>query len=161
MLDVVIADLTTPKDAHALIDVLDSYARDPMGGAEPLSDAVKQNLAKALAARSDAYVILAYVDGEPAGVANCFEGFSTFACQPLLNIHDIAVKPEFRGRGIGRALLAQVEQLAIERGCCKLTLEVLEGNQVAQKAYLAAGFAAYTLDPAMGQAMFWQKTLKD
>ena len=52
-----------------------------------------------------------------------------------------------------------VERLARERGCCKVTLEVLEGNTSAQAAYRRAGFEGYQLDPLMGRAMFWQKWL--
>lgn len=159
MLEVVIADLSYSRDRAALIEVLDSYAQDPMGGGEPLSLEVKNNLADALHARADAYVILAFVAGQAAGVVNCFEGFSTFACKPLLNIHDVAVKPEFRGQGIARLMLHQAEALALELGCCKLTLEVLTGNTPAMALYQSLGYGAYSLDPAMGQAVFWQKTL--
>ena len=52
-----------------------------------------------------------------------------------------------------------IEQHAREIGCCKVTLEVLEGNHPAKKAYSQAGFAAYELDPEAGQALFWQKKL--
>ena len=58
-----------------------------------------------------------------------------------------------------RHLLRAVEREARERGCAKLTLEVLEGNAPARGAYEKFGFGAYQLDPAMGQAMFWQKSL--
>ena len=61
----------------------------------------------------------------PAGVAICFEGFSTFACKPLLNIHDFCVKAEFRRRGLAMAMLMHIEIFARSIGCCKLTLEVL------------------------------------
>jgi ribosomal protein S18 acetylase RimI-like enzyme len=76
-----------------------------------------------------------------------------------LNIHDIAVLPDCRGQGVGQALLAAAEQLAIDRGCCKLTLEVLTGNARALQSYLRFGFAPYALDPAAGQASFMQKWL--
>ena len=56
-------------------------------------------------------------------------------------------------------MLEKVEQIAIERGCCKLTLEVLEGNQAAQNSYQKFGFSAYELDPEMGRALFWDKKL--
>jgi len=56
-------------------------------------------------------------------------------------------------------MIQQVEAIAIEHGCCKLTLEVLEGNVVAKAAYKKLGFGGYELDPKMGQAVFWQKTL--
>jgi ribosomal protein S18 acetylase RimI-like enzyme len=92
-------------------------------------------------------------------MAICFEGFSTFACKPLLNVHDIIVDARFRGRGLSKRLLAKAEVIAVRLGCCKLTLEVLEGNVVAQAAYKACGFAGYELDPKMGKAMFWQKKL--
>jgi ribosomal protein S18 acetylase RimI-like enzyme len=69
------------------------------------------------------------------------------------------VHPDHRGRGLGKRLLAQVEQLARELDCCKLTLEVLEGNRVAQAAYLASGFEGYELNPQVGRALFWQKKL--
>jgi ribosomal protein S18 acetylase RimI-like enzyme len=121
---------------------------------------VRENLATALAALPHAFTLLAYVDGKPAGLANCLEGFSTFKCRKLVNIHDIAVLPEFRGLGLGRRLLEQVEVVARERDCCKITLEVLEGNKGAQAAYRKFGFASYELDPALGRAMFWEKPLE-
>ena len=52
------------------------------------------------------------------------------------------------------------ERVAIERGCCKLTLEVLSENHAAKKAYARYGFGPYELDPKAGQAHFWQKALQ-
>ena len=103
--------------------------------------------------------VLAFAAQTPVGLVLCFEGFSSFLCQPLLNIHDVVVDPRFRGQGVAQQLLQEVESIARQRGCCKLTLEVLSGNLAAQSAYKKFGFAAYELDPAMGQAMFWQKYL--
>ena len=102
---------------------------------------------------------IAWAGSEPVGLVNCFEGYSTFKAQPLLNIHDVAVAPAWRGRGVGQALLAAAEAHARERGCCKLTLEVLTGNQVALNSYVRFGFANYQLDPSAGQAMLMQKWL--
>jgi ribosomal protein S18 acetylase RimI-like enzyme len=56
-------------------------------------------------------------------------------------------------------MLKKVEQIARENGCCKLTLEVLEGNEVARSAYSSFGFESYALEPKMGQALFLQKKL--
>lgn len=95
----------------------------------------------------------------PVGLVNCFEGFSTFACKPLVNVHDVVVVPAWRGHRIARRMLQVVEALARERGACKLTLEVLSGNHSALRANQREGFAAYTLDPQMGQAQFLQKLL--
>ncbi|WP_345990598.1 GNAT family N-acetyltransferase [Sulfurimonas sp. HSL1-2] len=139
--------------------LLDAYARDPMGGGQPLKETVKASLVSELAKRPYAFTVIAYADGKPAGLANCFEGFSTFACKPLVNIHDIAVLPEYRGIGISQKLLEKVEEIATEKGCCKITLEVLGNNAVAQAAYRKFGFAAYELDPAAGSAQFWEKKL--
>jgi ribosomal protein S18 acetylase RimI-like enzyme len=61
--------------------------------------------------------------------------------------------------GVGRALLAAAEAHALAHGCCKLTLEVLSGNDVAQALYRSFGFEAYSLDPARGGALFWEKKL--
>ena len=130
-----------------------------MGGGEELSLFAKENLIIDLRERHGVHIVLAFVDGKPAGLANCFEGFSTFACKPLLNIHDFAIAPEFRGRGLAKKLMQKVEELARNIRCCKITLEVLEGNHIAQAAYKSSGFAGYELNPKMGKAMFWQKKL--
>ncbi len=156
---VVRADYANPVHAQALVDLLDAYARDPMGGAHPLSDFAKANLVQALAARPQAYSVLAF-DGEQAiGLVNCIEGFSTFACRPLVNVHDVAVLASHRGRKVAEKMLALAESIAVERGACKLTLEVLSGNTGACRLYQRLGFANYQLDPAMGHAQFMQKWL--
>lgn len=157
---IVRADLRCQAHAQALVTLLDGYARDPMGGGEPLSAYARAHLAETLAARPGTHVLLAYAGAQPVGLLNAFEGFSTFACRPLLAVHDIAVAPGWRGQGIGQRLLAEAEAVAREIGACKLTLEVLDGNAPAQAAYRKAGFAPYVLDPALGRAQFWQKPLK-
>lgn len=155
-------DYANPQHMQALLHLLDGYARDPMGGAEPLSDFARTNLSQALAARPFMFSVLAFDEaagGLPIGLINCVEGFSTFACQPLVNVHDVVVLASHRGQGVAEQMLGLVEQLARERGACKLTLEVLEGNTSAQKLYRRLGFDNYQLDPAMGQAQFMQKWL--
>jgi ribosomal protein S18 acetylase RimI-like enzyme len=145
--------------AAALIGLLDHYARDPAGGGEPLSDFARRNLISELAARPFVFSVLAF-DGEtPVGLINAIEGFSTFACRPLVNVHDVVVLASHRGRGIAARMFAEVETIARERGACKLTLEVLEGNAAARALYERLGFAAYQLDPAMGRAHFLHKRL--
>jgi ribosomal protein S18 acetylase RimI-like enzyme len=84
------------------------------------------------------------------GAAVCFIGFSTFAARPLLNLHDLAVVPELRGRGIGRALLRAVEERARALGCCKLTLEVVQENTQARALYERFGFADGAPGPGGG-----------
>lgn len=153
------ADYRNPDHAQALVTVLDAYARDAMGGGEALNAAVREALPAALALRAHAFSVLAFEGDQAVGLINCFEGFSTFAAKPLVNIHDVAVLASHRGRGIAQAMMAEVELIAHERGCCKLTLEVLSGNHGAQALYRKLGYGNYQLDPTTGGALFWQKKL--
>ena len=161
MLDIRVADLNVAEDAQALLDLLGEYALDPMGGGQPLPDYTKQNLVTELLNRADCIVILAYDNQRAVGLCNCFEGFSTFACKSLLNIHDVFVQVSYRGRGIAGRMLQKAEQLARNKDYCKVTLEVLTGNESARKSYRAAGYHPYQLDEQFGQAEFWQKKLTD
>jgi ribosomal protein S18 acetylase RimI-like enzyme len=101
---------------------------------------VRERLVPGLAAHPTSRAWLAFDGEEAVGVCVGFLGYSTFAAQPLLNIHDLAVLPGHRGRGVGRALLAAAEQGARAENCCKLTLEVLEDNLPARALYEAFGF---------------------
>ena len=156
-LTVLPVDYHNVEHRHALVMLIDAYARDPMGGGEGLAEDVKARLCDDLAARPDAASFIAWRDGQPVGLINCIEGYSTFKARPLMNIHDIAVLPGHRGQGVGQALLQAAQDHARARGCCKLTLEVLTGNLVALRSYERFGFAPYALDPAAGQASFMQK----
>lgn len=159
MIDVRIANYEHAADALALVTLLDAYARDPVGGGIHLTEDVMVRLPGELARRPQAFNILAW-DGElPVGLVNCFEGFSTFACQPLVNVHDVMVLASHRGLRIAQRMLQSVEQEARKRGACKLTLEVLSQNTGAARLYQREGFAGYQLDPAFGTAVFLQKKL--
>lgn len=159
MIEVVRARYDDPAHATALVELLDHYARDPAGGGAPLSDFVRGNLVEQLAARPFVFSVLAFDGDTPVGLVNAIEGFSTFACKPLVNVHDVVVASSHRGRGIAARLFAEVEAIARERSACKLTLEVLSGNGAARALYEKLGFDDYQLDPAMGQARFMQKWL--
>ena len=130
-----------------------------MGGGQGLSVFVQQNLVSTMAKIDGAFSILAFAGDEAVGLINCMPGFSTFNCRPLINIHDVIVKTDFRGKNLSYNMFLLVEKKAVELGCCKLTLEVLEGNRSARLAYQKVGFTAYELDPEMGQALFWEKKL--
>ena len=130
-----------------------------MGGGKGLSDYAKTHVVEGLASRAQAFSLLAFAqDGDqtPVGLVNCIEGFSTFAAKPLVNIHDVTVLSAWRGHGVAGAMLEAVVQIARDRGACKLTLEVLSGNQKALRAYAKLGFDAYQLDPEAGTAQFLQ-----
>jgi ribosomal protein S18 acetylase RimI-like enzyme len=156
---IVATDLTDPAHAATFVALLDAYARDPMGGGKGLSDEVRTTLPQKLRERAGFVSFLAFAGDKAVGLINCFEGFSTFAAQPLLNVHDITVLPAHRRRGIARALLTAAEEAARQGGCCKLTLEVLSSNHAAMTAYVQQGFTPYELDPAAGQAVLLQKWL--
>ena len=158
-LAVVRADYANPTHAAALVMLLNAYASDPAGGGEPLSDFARANLVQALSSRPQAYSVLAFNGEQPVGLVNCIEGFSTFACKPLVNVHDVVVLASHRGQGIAAQMLALAEHIAHERGAVKMTLEVLSGNTPAVTLYRRLGYAGYQLDPAMGTAQFFQKWL--
>lgn len=158
-IEVKIVDFSDAEQAEQLLYLLNEYALDPMGGGAPLSEHVRENLAYELGKRDYATSFIAYVDGKPAGLANCMEAFSSFACAPLINVHDLVVLSDFRGYGLSQKLLEKVEAFARDKDCCKITLEVLQGNEVARNAYQKFGFAGYELNPKMGSALFWQKAL--
>lgn len=150
-------DFSRPAHCEALVMLLDEYAQSAEGGATPLAPAVRDRICTVLAMRPHYAGWLAFHSTRPVGLINCFEGVSTFRAQPLLNVHDIVVSATHRRQGIGAQLLARAEQHARKRGCCKLTLEVLEGNGAALAVYARSGFRPYELDPAMGRALFLEK----
>lgn len=158
-IDVQVINYLNPQHAEQFTYLLNQYAQDPMGGGAPLSTEVQQNLAIELSKLSHATSVIGYVDGQPAGLINFFDAFSTFKCKPLINIHDIIVIEKYRGLKLSQIMLEHVEKIAKQRGCCKITLEVLEGNEIAKQSYLKFGFDGYELDPKMGKALFWQKCL--
>ncbi len=157
--EIIVADYQDARQAADVLNLLNLYAMDGMGQGKPLSSDVQQRLIVELSKRPHAFSILCYVDGKAAGLANCFEMFSTFKARPLINIHDVYVHEEFRGLGLSHRLLDKIEAVARNKGCCKITLEVLEGNHPARKSYQKFGFQDYELDPAVGRALFWEKPL--
>jgi GNAT superfamily N-acetyltransferase len=158
--NIVVANLDDPEHQRAIVTLTAAYALDAMGNGAPLTAEVLDRLIPGLREHPTAIIFLAYVDGKAAGIATCFLGFSTFAARPLINIHDLAVLPEYRGQGLGRALLDAVERNARLRRCCKVTLEVQENNHRARRVYKAAGFAqAVYNDRTGGGAVLCEGTL--
>lgn len=146
------------RDGAIILELLNSYATDPLGGETSLPEYTKQNLIGEMKKRPEMCItFIAYVDDEPAGIANCVVGFSSFACKSLLNIHDFTTIPKFRRRGVAKQLLQFVEDYARDKGMCKVTLEVLENNLPAKMAYLQHGFKPFELRPQDGAALFFQK----
>jgi ribosomal protein S18 acetylase RimI-like enzyme len=134
------ADLEDPDDGRLIVELLDMYSKEPLGQAAPLPQDVRERLVPGLRDHPSALVLLALDNGSAVGIAVCFFGFSTFSARTLLNIHDLAVRPESRGRGVGRALLEAAQQQACRRDCCKMTLEVRHDNHIARQLYRDFGF---------------------
>lgn len=154
------ADLSDEAQLAAIIDVLDSYAREPAGGSEPLPEEVRQRLLTDLGHVDNAVVYAAVdADARVVGIAVCFRSYSSFKARPLINIHDLAVLPDHRGRGIGHALLAAVEERARAEGCCKITLEVLDDNYGARRLYESIGFGDGGPGERETTTLFMQKPL--
>lgn len=122
------ADYSDPSQCSDIAFLTNSYALDEMGGAEPLPEVVLNRMVEGLRSTPGAFTLMAYLEDKPAGIANCFIGFSTFEAKRLINIHDLAVVPEARGKGIGTKLLEAVQRKARDLKCCKLTLEVRDDN---------------------------------
>lgn len=89
--------------------------------------------------RPYAECVIARWNGEPAGFALFFHNFSTFLGQPGLYLEDLFVNPEFRGKGVGRALLKHLASLAVERRCGRLEWSVLDWNESAIGFYKSIG----------------------
>jgi ribosomal protein S18 acetylase RimI-like enzyme len=153
------ADLNRPDHQAAVVAITAAYAIDPMANGEPLPPDVLDRLIPGLRAHPTTLLFLASFRGEFVGLATCFVGFSTFAARPVINLHDLCVVVPHRGQGIGRALLEAVEKAAVERGCAKVTLEVLEHNRPARKLYESLGFAPAVYRPENGLALFYAKSL--
>lgn len=153
------ADLDNDLHATRTLELLDAYARDPMGAGEPLSAFARQHVISGLKAHPGTVVLIAALAERCVGLAICFRGFSTFAARPLLNLSDFYVGPGSRGCGVGRALMEAIAREAHELGCCKLTLEVQENNKRARALYAAAGFSQDVHVAEAGGALFLTRPL--
>ena len=153
-------DLDRQEHQQAVLDLLDAYAQDPMGNGKALSERVKRELVPGLRQHPTTIIFIAFQTDKPIGIATCFQGFSTFAAQPLINISDFFVLPDSRGQNIGQMILAAVENKARNIDCCKITLEVQENNRRAQDVYQAAGFSQAVYVEAAGGALFLSKSLQ-
>lgn len=138
-LQIIEADFSDKDHADALLYLTDQYAKDPMGLDGPLPDQIRDTLIDEIKDFPGAFSLIAFYKDQPAGLANCIYSFSTFNAAKVINIHDLVVQLDFRGMGIGEALLLSVEKKAVQTNCCKVTLEVREDNR-ARNLYERAGY---------------------
>jgi GNAT superfamily N-acetyltransferase len=128
----------TERDAPIILEMITALA-----DYERLADAVSATEAtireSLFGPRPAAEVLIARVGGEPAGFALFFHNYSTFLAQRGLYLEDLFVKPEYRGHGVGRALLERLAALAVERGCGRFEWSVLDWNEPAIGFYKKLG----------------------
>jgi ribosomal protein S18 acetylase RimI-like enzyme len=149
-----LCDFKNPMHTQALVGLLAEYMDDDMGGAPPHSVDAQNRLVKELAAHSSAFVLLAEVDGVFVGMATCFVNYSTFRCAPYINIHDLVVSANYRGKGLGKAIMSEIIEIAAQKQYCKVNLEVRTDNEVAMNLYHELGFN--DCNPPM---KFWEKII--
>lgn len=154
-----VARLDDPGDARDVLAMVEAYSRHPLGSGAPLPEHVRARLIDGLRAHPTTLIFLAHEGDVPVGVAICFGGYGTFAARPLVNIHDLFVIDDARGQGVGRSLLAAVEVEARSRGCCKVTLEVVENNDRARAVYETFGFQSSSAAVDGGPTYFLTKKL--
>ncbi|NOY95451.1 MAG: GNAT family N-acetyltransferase [Chlorobi bacterium] len=147
-------DLGDQVHCEKLIYLLDAYMKDKMGNGKPMEQGLSVKILDGLK-KYNAYLgFFVLYDGQYAALANCNLNFSTFKASPLINIHDLIVLPEFRGKGIGKFLLESLSNYARGKGYCRINLEVRVDNVQAQALYKKVGFTECS--PPM---QFWEKIL--
>ena len=127
-----------PADAPlilALIRELAAYEREPDAAIATEEDLLRDGFGP----QRYFECLIAEEDGQPAGFALYFFNYSTWRGRPGLYLEDLFVRPEFRGKGIGKALLVRVAAVAVERGCGRLQWQVLDWNQTAIDFYQSLG----------------------
>ncbi|MFN6568935.1 GNAT family N-acetyltransferase [Dendronalium sp. ChiSLP03b] len=127
-----------PADSNVLFELIKGLAEY-----EKLSHAVTGNVLalKEHLFGSSKYIeaILAEYAGQAVGFALFFHNYSTFLTKPGIYLEDVFVLPEYRRKGIGKALLKKVAQIAVERNCGRLEWTVLDWNEPAQAFYRSMG----------------------
>lgn len=94
--------------------------------------------------KKQAEVLIAELDGLPVGFALYFHNFSTFKGKACLYLEDIFIKPQYRGKGFGKAIFNRLAQIAVERGCDRFDWAVLDWNEPSINFYKSLG--AFPMD---------------
>ncbi|MDR3139062.1 MAG: GNAT family N-acetyltransferase [Treponema sp.] len=131
-----------PEDTSLILEFIRALAEY-----EHLSSQVKaeeDTLGQFIFKEKRAEVIIAEYQGAPAGFALFFRNFSTFLGRPGIYIEDLFVKPEFRKKGLGKALLRSVARIAAEEGCGRLEWACLNWNEPSAAFYKSQGAAPLT-----------------
>jgi GNAT superfamily N-acetyltransferase len=128
----------TAKDAALIVQFvrdLAEYERDPKAAVATEQDFIRDGFG----ADPKFKVVFAEWGGKPAGFALFFYNYSTWQGRPGLYLEDLFVKPEFRGKGIGKALLLHLAKIAVENNCGRYQWQVLDWNTPAIEFYKSLG----------------------
>jgi GNAT superfamily N-acetyltransferase len=127
---------------------------DPMGECNQASGVKADDLIEGLAHHPSSFVLFIEYCDKIIGLTTCFINFSTFRAKSYINVHDIFLEIQYRGKGFGRVLMKEVIAIARLRNYCKVNLEVREDNISAKTLYQSLGF--HDTEPSMH---FWTKYL--
>ena len=132
-----------PADAPALVGLIKELANYEKLAHEAVPDAeeLAKHLGRYASPRVEAIVAVDTDTKEAIGFALFFPSYSTFLTRWGIYLEDLYVKPEYRGRGVGLALLQMVASLAVERGADRLEWSVLNWNELALRFYRKIGAA--------------------
>jgi len=128
----------TPQDARLILDFvhdLAEYERAPEQAIATEADILRDGFG----ANPKFKCVIAEWDGQPAGFAFYFYNYSTWQGRPGLYLEDLFVRPQFRGKGIGKALLIYLAQVAVRENCGRFQWQVLDWNQPAIDFYESLG----------------------
>lgn len=153
-MEIIKCDFLNPVHKQKVVELLDYYMQDPMGGGHPMPEYTRLHLIEGLAKHPTAFILFAKENEEFIGLITCFVNFSTFKAKPYINIHDVVVLKHLRGKGIGRKLLEAVIKMAEKNDYGKVTLEVRMDNINAQGLYKSLGFEE--CEPVMH---YWERMI--
>lgn len=134
------ADLSNPTHASAIVDLLAQLAESEFGRQEPMTAAEKTDLIPGLDSFPAKRIWLASVGGTICGITVCFLQFSIFSSKQMLNIHDLYTLPDYRRRGVGKALVRTAIAWARNHGHAFANIEVAKDNVNAMALYRKLGF---------------------
>ena len=131
----------TPDDAPLIVDLIRGLAdyEKMLDQMETTEERIRASLFPPEGQPPDAYCVIGEVNGVPAGFALYFFNFSTFLARPGLYLEDLFVKSEYRGQGLGKALLLHLARVAVQRGCGRMEWAVLDWNTPAIEFYESLG----------------------
>ena len=153
-IQIVEGNLHDTDHADQFLRLTAAYMADPMGEASQWNESQKSDVINQMKDHPCALILFAKSGDEFVGLCTCFYAYSTFLAKPLLNIHDIYVDETFRGSGVGRLLVEKVGEIAQEKNCGKITLEVRKDNLNARDLYKHQGFKE-----APHSMFFWIKEI--